>query len=115
MYVKWKRETLRDKARSTVLRAQIVRSYRDKLSGRVCSEFIAYLATINEAHRSVPVAQEKFWREVDRKLSSLSLMPDDEQHLLEKLLKMVSRPRGWAEILAPYAFRMRKGRVAVRG
>jgi hypothetical protein len=103
MYIKLRKERLRDKARSTVLRFQIVRSYRDPVTGKVRSEFIAYLASINEAHRSVPVAQERFWREVDRKLARLSLAPDDEQHIREMLLAKVPRPRGWSEILAPYA------------
>ena len=102
-YIKWKREQLRDKAKSTVIRAQVVRSYRDKVSGQVRSEFIGYLASIREAHCDVPVAQEKFWREVDRKLSSLSLPHEDEQRLREKLLEKVARPRSWAEILAPFA------------
>jgi hypothetical protein len=103
MYIKVRKEQLRDKARSTVLRFQIVRSYRDPVTRNVRSEFIAYLASINAALCSVPVAQERFWREVDRKLARLSLGPDDEQHIREKLLETVPRPRGWAEILAPYA------------
>jgi hypothetical protein len=102
MYIKVRKERLRDKARSTVLRFQVVRSYRDPVTGKVRSEFIAYLASINAALCSVPVAQERFWREVDRKLARLSLNPDDEQNIREKLLEKVSRPRGWAEILAPY-------------
>jgi hypothetical protein len=104
MYIKIRKEQLRDKARSTVLRFQIVRSYRDPARPRkVRSEFIAYLASINAALCSVPVAQERFWREIDRKFASLSLAPDDEQHIREMLLAKVPRPRGWAEILAPYA------------
>jgi hypothetical protein len=103
MYIKVRKEQLRDKARSTILRFQIVRSYRDPVTRNVRSEFIAYLASINAALCSVPVAQERFWREVDRKLSSLSLAPDDEQHIREMLLAKVSRPRSWAEIIAPYS------------
>jgi hypothetical protein len=102
MYIKWKKERLRDKARSTVMRAQIVRSYRDPVTGRVHSQFIAYLASINENHCDVPVVQERFWREVDAKLARLALAPEDEQQLREKLLKRVPRPRSWAEILTPY-------------
>jgi hypothetical protein len=54
------------------------------------------------------VLQERFWSDVDRKLARLSLAPDDEQHVREKLLEKVPRPRGWAEILAPYAKFARK-------
>lgn len=108
MYIKVRKERLRDKARSTVLRFQIVRSYRDPISGKVRSEFTAYLASINAALCSVPVAQEKFWREVDRKLTYLSLAIDDEQRIRGKLLIKVPRPRGWTEILAPYAMFVRK-------
>jgi hypothetical protein len=104
MYIKVRKEKLRDKARSTVLRFQIVRSYRDPARPRkVRSEFIAYLASINAALCSVPIAQEKFWREVGRKLARLSLAPDDEHRIREKLLEKVPRPRSWREILAPYA------------
>ena len=103
MYIKVRKERLRDKARSTVLRFQIVRSYRDPVTSKVRSEFIAYLTSINEAQCSVPVAQERFWREVDHKLARLSLNSDDEQRIRELLLEKVPRPRGWAEILAPYA------------
>lgn len=85
------------------MRAQVIHSYRDKVSGQVRSEFVGYLATIKESLCDMPVAQERFWREVNIKLSRLSLAPDDEQHLREKLLAKVPRPRGWAEILAPYA------------
>ncbi len=66
------------------------------------SEFITYLASINSAHSSMPVAQEKFWREVDRKLSRLLLDDADEQRIRETLLEKVPRPRSWSEILAPY-------------
>jgi hypothetical protein len=103
MYIKVRKERLRDKARSTVLRFQIVRTYRDPITGNVRSEFIAYLASINAALCSVPVAQERFWREVEQKLSGLSLAPDDEQRIREKLLAKIPRPRYWSEILAPYA------------
>jgi hypothetical protein len=102
MYIKVRKEKLRDKARSTVLRFQVVRSYRDPVTGKVRSEFIAYLASINEALCSVPVAQEKFWRGVDRKLACLSLAPDDEQRLRGNLLEKVPRPISWREIIAPY-------------
>lgn len=103
MYIKVRKEKLRDKARSTVLRFQIVRSYRDKVTGQVRSEFISYLTSIKEADRDIPLLQERFWREVDRKLSRLSLVQEDEQHIREMLFAKVQRPRGWAEILAPYA------------
>lgn len=73
------------------------------------SEFIAYLATINDAHRSVPAIQERCWREIDRKLARLSLAPDDEQRIREKLLEKVARPRDWAEILAPIQDLLRRG------
>jgi hypothetical protein len=104
MYVKWRSEQLRDKSKSVVLRAQIVRSYRDPARPRkVRSEFIAYLASIKEADRNTPLMQEMFYREVDHKLARLSLNPDDEQRIREKLLETVPRPRSWREILAPYA------------
>ena len=99
MYIKVRKEQLRDKARSTVLRFQIVRSYRDKVTNQVRSEFIAYLASIKEADHDTPLMQERFWREVDQKLSRLSLTPDGEQRIRELLLKKVPRPRSWAEIL----------------
>jgi hypothetical protein len=104
MYIKMRKEQLRDKAGSTVMRFQIVRSYRDPVTRKVRSEFICYLGSINESHcLDVPVAQERFHREADRKLARLSLAPDDERHIREMLLAKVPRPRGWAEILAPYA------------
>jgi hypothetical protein len=104
MYVKWRKEKLCDRARSTALRAQVVRSYRDPATPtKVRSEFIGYLATIKEEHCLVPIAQEKFWREIDEKLLGLRLVPEDEQHIREKLLAKVPRPRSWSEILAPYA------------
>jgi hypothetical protein len=103
MYIKWKKEVLRDKARSTVIRAQIVRSYRDPVTRRVRSQFISYLASIKESLCDLPITQERFWREVDRKLARLSLAPDDEQRIREKLLEKVPRPHGWADILVPYA------------
>jgi hypothetical protein len=100
MYIKWRKEQLRDKARSTVLRFQIVRSYRDKVTNQVRSEFVAYLASIHEAHCDTPLMQERFWREVDRKLARLSLATDDEQHIREKLLERVPRPRSMSDIVA---------------
>lgn len=103
MYIKIRKEQLRDKAKSTVLRFQIVRTYRDPVTRQVRSQLIAYLASIKEAHCSVPVAQERFWREVDRKMSRLSLAPDVEMQLREKLMEKVSRPRSWSEILYPYS------------
>src|SRR5205085_12374902 len=113
MYIKWRMEQLRDRTRSTVIRAQIVRSYRAPVTRRVRSQFISYLASIKECHCDLPIAQERFWREVDIKLARLSLSPDDEQRIREKLLEKVPRPRGWAEILAPYA-RFARERAGVR-
>jgi hypothetical protein len=102
MYVKWKKERLRDKAKSTVLRAQVVRSYRDPVTTKVRSEFVGYLASIKKSCCDLPVAQERFWREVDAKLSHLALPPGDEQHVRYKLLEKVPRPKDWLAILAPY-------------
>ena len=113
MYIKWRKEQLRDKARSIVLRAQIVRSYRDPVTRRVRSQFIGYLGSIKESLCDVPIAQERFWREVDQKLAHLSLAPDDEQRIREKMLEKVPRPRGWAEILAPYIIYSRRS-IGVR-
>lgn len=113
MYIKIKKEQLRDKARSTVLRAQIVRSYRDPVTRKVRSQFVAYLGSILECLCGFPIVQEKFWREVDGKLARLSLAPDDEQRIREKLLEKVPRPRGWAEVLAPYEGFARK-RAGIR-
>ncbi|HST53318.1 MAG TPA: hypothetical protein VLJ61_15005 [Pyrinomonadaceae bacterium] len=67
------------------------------------------MATIKESLCSVPVAQEQFWRDVERKMSRLSLAPDVERRLREKLMEKVQRPRSWAEILAPYAGFSRRG------
>jgi hypothetical protein len=113
MYIKIRKEQLRDKARSTALRFQIVRTYRDKVTGQVRSELIAYLATIKESLCSVPVAQERFWRDVDRKMARLSLALDVEARLREKLSEKVPRPRSWAEILAPYT-KFASGRIGIR-
>jgi hypothetical protein len=103
MFVKWRKETLQDRARSVTLRAEIVKSFRDPVTTKPRSQFIAYLGSIKESYCSVPVAQERFWREVEAKLSLLHLAPEDEQNIREKLLARVPRPKSWAEILAPYA------------
>ena len=109
MYIKIRKEQLRDKAKSTVLRFQIVRTYRDPVTRQVRSQLIAYLATIKESLCSEPIAQEQFWRKINCKLSRLSLAPDVETRLCEKLTEKVPRPRSWAEILAPYAGFSRRG------
>ena len=109
MYIKIRKEQLRDRAKSIVLRFQIVRTYRDPVTRQVHSQFIAYLATIKESLCSVPAAQQQFWRKIDHKMSRLALAPDVEKQLREKLLEKVSRPRSWAEILAPYAGFSRRG------
>jgi hypothetical protein len=102
MFIKWKKDKLRNKERSISWRAQVAHSYRDKVSQRVRTKFICYLATIKEAHRDLPVAQERFWREVNSKLARLSLSPEEEQQIREKLLERVPRPPSWKAIIAPY-------------
>jgi hypothetical protein len=38
---------------------------------------------------------ERFWREVDAKLTQLYIKPDDEQQVRVKLLTRVPRPKSW--------------------
>lgn len=81
------------------LRVELVESFRDPAKGgEPRNRFLAYLGSIRERDRSNPVAQVKFWRGVEARLTTLNISPDDEQMIREKVLVRVPQ-KSWSDIV----------------
>lgn len=76
MHLQWKEYELKNRQRS--LRAEIVKSYRDKVTGQPRNKAVGYLGSIRESHIKIALARRFFWWQVEAKLSRL-LIPTIEK------------------------------------
>jgi hypothetical protein len=98
MYLRFKKRL--QKGSGYTLNVEIIESYRDAVTGEPRNRFVAYLGAISEQDCANKMLQEKFWRSVEVRLAALQLSAPDEQHIRDKLLERVPRPKSWQEILA---------------
>jgi hypothetical protein len=102
MYLRWKKYTT-DK-RGPVLRAELLESYRDEVTGKPRSRYLGYLGSIQESYVSNWLTQLCFWECAEIRLARLSLSPENKERVREMLLERVPQPkRGEASILARFS------------
>lgn len=102
MYLRWKKYTA-DK-RGSVLRAELIESYRDEVTGKPRSRYLGYLGSLQESHVSSWLTRLCFWECAEIRLARLSLSPEDKERVREMLLERVPRPkRGEAAIRARFS------------
>ncbi len=80
MHLQWKEYELKNRHRS--LRAEIVKSYRDKVSGQPRNKAIGYLGSIRESNIKHPLARRYFWWQVETKLSRLLISAADKEKIV---------------------------------
>lgn len=90
MKIRWKYYLRKDRSRS--LRAELVRTYWDKVMQKARSQTVAYLTTIQEKHLNNPIKRELFWQAMDRKFALLLIPVREELRLRFKLAEKVPRP-----------------------
>lgn len=93
MYVRWKREET--KRRGTVLRAELVETFRDEVTREPRSRYLAYLGSIREDQVNDRYAQLQFWKRLDRKLTSLLMPVSQEMRVKLKVSQHVPKPAGY--------------------
>jgi hypothetical protein len=105
MYLRWKKYTTGK--RGSVLRAELLASYRDEVTGKPRSRYLGYLGSIQESYLSNWLTQLCFWECAEIRLSRLSLSPENKERVREMLLERVPRPkRGEAAIRARFSRRV---------
>ena len=90
MYIRWKNYLHKDRSRS--LRAEIIESYRDCVTGEPRNRTIRYLGSFRERDFSNRKWLYLYWRLIDEKLSLLRLAPEDEQSVKAKLAERIPLP-----------------------
>jgi hypothetical protein len=103
MKIRWKYYLRTDRSRS--IRAELVRTYWDKVMQKARSQTVAYLTTIQEKHLNNPVKRELFWQVVDRKFALLLIPLREELRLRLKLAEKVPRPGKFMSVQAKYQHR----------
>lgn len=111
MFVRFGRYQL--KKGGSVLRAELVESYRDERRGsNPRNRFLAYLGSIREQDCSNPVACVKFWKNFETRLARLRLSTDDEKAVREKVQARIPE-KSWSDIVT-YLSRFSRRSAGVR-
>jgi hypothetical protein len=79
MHILWRTYELADGQRS--LRAELVKSYRDKVSGSPRNKIVCYLGSIRERLINNKVVSAFFWWKVEMKLSRLLLSTGEKESI----------------------------------
>ena len=98
MYLRWRTDRL--KSGGVSFRADVLRAYRDPLSGRPTSQLVACLGSIRESDLASAARRETFWLGVEAKLRRLGLPPHEERKIRIAVGARVIRPRNIAALLA---------------
>jgi hypothetical protein len=103
MKIRWKYYLRKDRSRS--IRAEIVRTFWDKVMQKTRSQTVAYLTTIQEKHLNNPIKRELFWQAADRKLALLLIPVREELRLRLRLAEKVPRPGKFIPVRATHQHR----------
>ena len=102
MYLRWKKYTT--DRRGSVLRAELLESYRDEVTRKPRSRYVGYLGSLQESHVSNWLTQLCFWECAEIRLARLSLSPENNERVRRMLLERVPQPkRGEASIRARFS------------
>lgn len=89
MHIFWRTYQLTDGQHS--LRAELVKSYRDKVSGDPRNKIVCYLGSIRERLISNSVVRSYFWWKVEMKLARLLLSAAEKENIREAISRRVPR------------------------
>ena len=87
MHLQWREYELKNRERS--LRAEVVKSYRDKVSGQPRNKAIGYLGSIRESNIKYALARRYFWWQVQAKLARLLISAADKAKIVGAISERV--------------------------
>lgn len=79
MFILWRKYSLKNGEFS--LRAEVVKSYRDEISGEPRNKFVSYLGSIRKNRINNPIARAYFWLEVNDKISRLYISANEKESI----------------------------------
>jgi hypothetical protein len=89
MHILWRTYELKDGQRS--LRAELVKSYRDKVSGNPRNKIVCYLGSMRERLISDGVVRAFFWWKVEVKLAQLLLSAGEKENIRRAISRRIPR------------------------
>lgn len=87
MFILWRKYQLKNGQFS--LRAEVVKSYRHKISGEPRNRLVCYLGSIKEQAIDTAIARNFFWLQVNVKLTKLRLSITEKENLRRQINKRV--------------------------
>lgn len=87
MHLQWKEYKLKNRQLS--LRAEIVKSYRDKVTGQPRNKAVSYLASIHESNIKYALARRYFWWQVEAKLARLLIPALEKKKIIDAIRRRV--------------------------
>ncbi len=79
MFILWRKYPLKNGEFS--LRAEVVKSYRDKISGEPRNKLVCYLGSIKETRLNNPIARAYFWLDVNTKIARLFMSATEKESI----------------------------------
>jgi hypothetical protein len=101
MYVRWRKDKL--KSGDVSLRADVLRAYRNPMSGKPTSELVGYLGSIRRSELLNPAKREMFWQEVEGKLRQLPLSKDEASKIKRSIRRTVPRHAPTSALVMTYS------------
>ena len=89
MHILWRTYELNNGQRS--LRAELAKSYRDKVSGEPRNKIVCYLGSIRERLISNSVVRAYFWWRVEMKLARLLFSAAEKEGIRNAISRRVPR------------------------
>lgn len=89
MFILWRKYPLKNGEFS--LRAELVKSYRDKSSGEPRNKLVAYLGSIRENRINNPIARAYFWLQVNDNISRLFITANEKESIRSQVGRRVPK------------------------
>lgn len=83
MFILWRKYPLRNGEFS--LRAELVKSYRDEISGEPRNKFVSYLGSIRKNRINNPIARAYFWLDVNTKIARLFMSANEKESIRSQI------------------------------
>lgn len=91
MYILWRKYPLKDGGFS--LRAELVKSYRDEISGNPRNKLVSYLGSIRGNKLNNPVARAYFWLDANTKIARLYITANEKESIRSQIKTRVPMDR----------------------
>jgi hypothetical protein len=88
MFILWRKYPLKNGEVS--LRAEVVKSYRDKISGEPRNKLVCYLGSIREKRLNSSIARAYFWLEANSRIARLFITANEKDDIRSQVRKRIS-------------------------